>query len=82
MDLDGKPMGSVLVARWGPEEVPLFVRAGTVITLRTMASTHAVFVDPLVWLAWPGHTGSIATARLFEDAGDLVENLGKNGFGV
>merc|ERR1711924_205808 len=65
--------GSVLQARWGLEELPLFVRPGTIIPMRTTVSTHAVFVDPLVWAVWAGTPGSSTSAMLFEDAGDGLE---------
>merc|ERR1712196_673498 len=64
--------GDIFNARWAPEEIPVFAQPGTVIPLRTPASTHAVFVDPLVWAVWPGGAGS---ASIFEDAGDGLEYM-------
>jgi len=65
--------GEVLSARWSSDEIPLFVQAGTVIPLRTLASTHTAFVNPVVWAAWVSTAGTFFTARLFEDAGDGLE---------
>lgn len=55
--------------RFAPFDIPVFVRDGAVLPMRTMNSTHVPFVDPLVWATWLGdlHNG---TGALYEDAGD------------
>lgn len=65
--------GSVLLARWSSSEIPLFVRPGAIIPLRTLASTHAVFMDPVVWAVWVGASDGAFASKLFEDAGDGLE---------
>jgi hypothetical protein len=75
---DGTPVpaaaGSVLSAEWGVGEVPVFVRPGTIVPMRTMASTHSSFSDPLVWAIWPSAAGASSTSfSLFEDSGDGLQ---------
>jgi alpha-glucosidase (family GH31 glycosyl hydrolase) len=38
---------------YGLGDIPLFVRGGGLLALKTMASV-AAHADPVVWAAWPG----------------------------
>ena len=53
---DGAVAGMELSAEYTIHEIPIFVRAGAVIPMRTAASlkTTLAFSDPLVWGVWPG----------------------------
>ena len=53
---------------YGPADIPLFVLAGSVIPLKTMANVAGNFPDPLVWALWPG--APRGAYSLYEDAGD------------
>ena len=44
--------GAVFHGRWARDEIPLFVLSGSIVPMRTMASTHTPFVDPVVWATW------------------------------
>ncbi|HSM61541.1 MAG TPA: TIM-barrel domain-containing protein, partial [Longimicrobiales bacterium] len=62
------PGGRTLVRRYTLDEIPLFVRAGSVIPCtRAGARAGDPVVDPLVLAAFPGADGG---ASLYEDAGD------------
>lgn len=63
----------LLSARWASDEIPAFVQPGTIVPLRTMASTHDVFVDPVVWATWGGVRNGPMKGVLFEDSGDGLE---------
>jgi len=53
------------------DEVPIFVRAGAVVPLRTMASLKqtVAFSDPLVWVVWPAADVPNGNATVLEDDG-------------
>ena len=66
--------GAVLSAEWAISEIPVFVRPGSIVPMRTMASTHSSFADPLVWAIWPSAGGASSTSfSLFEDSGDGLQ---------
>ena len=52
---------------YGLGDIPLFVRGGGLLALKTMASV-AAHADPVVWAAWPGAAAGGFT--LYEDEGD------------
>jgi alpha-glucosidase (family GH31 glycosyl hydrolase) len=52
---------------YGPGDIPLFVRGGGLLALKTMASV-AAHADPVVWAAWPG--AAAGAFEIYEDDGD------------
>ena len=66
--------GCDVTATYALHELPIFVREGSVVPLRTAASLGqtVAFSDPLVWSVWPGHGAAAAThggATVVEDDG-------------
>ena len=66
--------GCDVTASYALHELPIFVRVGSVVPLRTAASLGqtVAFSDPLVWSVWPGHGAAAAThggATVVEDDG-------------
>eukprot|EP00941_MAST-03F_sp_MAST-3F-sp1_P005812 g5812.t1 len=60
--------------QWSTNEIPLFVKDGTILPLRTEQSTHSSFVDPLHWVAWTTAGGrTVNEFELFEDQGDGLD---------
>ena len=61
---------------FGKGDIPVLVEAGSIVPMRNMNSTYSAFTDPLVWVAWVGGDGEIATkTTLYEDAGDGLEYM-------
>ena len=52
----------------GLSEIPLFVRDGGLLPLKTMASVDGNYPTPLVWTVWPGAIQG--NYSLYEDEGD------------
>jgi alpha-glucosidase (family GH31 glycosyl hydrolase) len=66
--LSGQAGGSTVSEAYAVHSLPIFVRAGSVVPLRTTTSlTRTVaFSDPLVWAVWPGldsASASMATTQ-------------------
>ena len=66
--------GCSVTAHYAVHELPIFVRLGAVVPLRTVASLGrtVAFSDPLVWSVWPGHGATAAGhggASVVEDDG-------------
>ena len=71
-------------ADYGLSDIPMFVREGAIIPMKTMESVGAVSPDPLVWAIYPGtksqaSIGTTAatasrmpTAQLYEDDGESL----------
>jgi len=59
------------LSRYALDELPIFVRAGGVLPLRTFASLQhtAAFSDPLVWAVFPGPTSKAGGVDVVEDDG-------------
>ncbi|CAK0791918.1 unnamed protein product [Prorocentrum cordatum] len=68
---------SVRTLCFGLADLPVFVRAGTVMPTRTAASSRAATADPLVWVVWLGGDGAQTegSGTLYEDAGDGFAHL-------
>jgi len=64
--------GNTFEARWALDEIPIFVRSGAIIPMRTMASTYSTFADPQVWATWV-QAQSSGKGTLYEDEGDSLE---------
>eukprot|EP01052_Picozoa_sp_SAG31_P013088 SAG31_NODE_780_length_12148_cov_7.369295_1_plen_290_part_00 len=69
--VDGTP-ASAAGTKWGPSEIPAFVRPGSIVPMRTMNSTYRAFADPLIWTIWvpPTVPALKSSYQLYEDAGD------------
>eukprot|EP00037_Helgoeca_nana_P027025 m.307308 g.307308 ORF g.307308 m.307308 type:complete len:484 (+) comp27380_c0_seq1:1808-3259(+) len=67
-------VGLNVTATYGLDGLPIFIRAGTAVPLRTAASLSqpVAFSDPLVWSVWPG-TGQAGAAS---GGGTVVEDDG------
>jgi hypothetical protein len=70
-------------AEYSVDELPMFVRTGSVVPMRTNASLlqTVAFSDPLVWVVWPGSSSSsssgsgsvsIGNATVYEDDGSTL----------
>ena len=63
------PGTTTVTASYATNDMPLFVKAGSVIPMKTMASVAGNFPDPLVWAVWANGASSGAYT-LYEDDGD------------
>jgi alpha-glucosidase (family GH31 glycosyl hydrolase) len=64
---------TVSTVTYGLGDIPLFVKAGSLVPLQTMASVFGNFADPLLWTAWTGAT--TGTGSLYEDDGDALDYM-------
>ena len=67
----GAEAGTTVSASYSVHEVPMFVRAGAVVPMRTPSSlTQTVaFSDPLVWVVWPAGLVAGGNSTVVEDDG-------------
>jgi hypothetical protein len=63
--------GIEVTADYSVGEIPIYVRAGAVVPMRTYASLAqtTAFSDPLVWVLWPTVTAGGGAATVVEDDG-------------
>mmetsp|Transcript_95939 Transcript_95939/g.173128 ORF Transcript_95939/g.173128 Transcript_95939/m.173128 type:complete len:838 (+) Transcript_95939:37-2550(+) len=61
--------GQVLSRHYALSDIPLFVRGGSMLPMRSIVSTRSVTADPLTWVAWIGDAKE-GTGLLYEDDGD------------
>jgi len=63
----------VVTKEYGVQDIPLFVRAGSIIPLQTGHSVVSPFADPIMWTVFPGATGG--GCQIYEDDGDSLDYM-------
>jgi len=59
-----------VMQEYGVQDIPLFVRSGSVVPLQTYASVVSSFSDPLMWTVFPG--ALVGKGHVYEDDGDSL----------